>query len=242
MPATSARILLCCAFLTAVLSSAGCADDSSEAASLVEQLGQFPAAIDPRIQGNSGQPTSTEQKRKALYVKLRTLGRAAVPALQHGLMDTDVQIRRNVALYLGEEGGNYAKRAPAPLDLKPFLPQLVKALRDQDQRVKELAAQALEHTGPEAAIAVPDLIRLLEDPAEGLRNSACIGLAGIGPAAHEALPALRRALADRSNDVRRFAQRAIDRIEAKSSKLNSLAPNVRRRYEGRRISTPAADQ
>ena len=142
-------------------------------------------------------------------------------------MDTDVQIRRNVALYLGEEGGNYAKRAPAPFDLRPFLPQLVKALRDQDQRVKELAAQALQHIGPVAAIAVPDLIRLLEDAAEGLRNSACIGLAGIGPAAHEALPALRRALADRSNDVRRFAQRAIDRIEAKSSNLNSLALNPR---------------
>jgi HEAT repeat protein len=78
-----------------------------------------------------------------------------------------------------------------------------------------LASQALGFVGADAVIAVPDLIRLLEDPSEGLRNSACIGLAGIGPPARDALPALRRALSDRSNNVRRFAQRAIDKIAPK---------------------------
>lgn len=158
---------------------------------------------------------SLEQQRAALYLKLRALGRAAIPELQHGLMNPDVQIRRNVALYLGEEGGDYAKRTDGPLDLKPFLPELAKALRDEDELVQGLSAQALEHIGPDAAVAVPDLIRLLEDPSEGLRNSACIGLAGIGPAAREALPALRRALEDPSNDVRRFAERAIQKIDIK---------------------------
>jgi HEAT repeat protein len=38
-------------------------------------------------------------------------------------------------------------------------------------------------------------------------------LAGIGPAARDALPALRRALADPTDNVRRFARRAIDRID-----------------------------
>ncbi len=192
---------------------AGSAQDASEAFALVRQLGQFPAAIDPRIQSGTGQRMPAEQRRETIYVRLRALADAAVPALQDGLTDTDVQIRRNVALYLGWEGGNYAKHAAAPVDLRPFLSQLVLALRDEDQRVKALAAQALEHVGPDAAIAVPDLIRLLEDPSEGLRNSACIGLAGIGPAARAALPALRRALADPSSDVRRFAQRAIERID-----------------------------
>jgi HEAT repeat protein len=120
-----------------------------------------------------------------------------------------------VALYLGEEGGNYAKHAPMPLNLRPFLPQLAQALRDEDERVKALAAQALAHVGSAAAIAVPDLIRLLEDPSEGLKNSACIGLAGIGPAARGALPALRRALTHSSYHVRGFAHRAIERIERK---------------------------
>lgn len=53
-----------------------------------------------------------EQEGEALYVKLRVFGRAAVPALQHGLMDTDAQIRRNVALYLGEEGGTTRSAHP----------------------------------------------------------------------------------------------------------------------------------
>jgi len=173
--------------------------------------------MDPRVQGNTGLPTPIEQRREAIYVRLRAFGELAVPALRGGLTDADVQVRRNVALYLGWEGGNYAKHGAAPLDLKPFLPQLVGALRDEDARVKALAAQALEHVGADAVVAVPDLVRLLEDPSEGLRNSACIGLAGIGPAARDALPALRRALSDPSSDVRRFAQRAIDRIAPKST-------------------------
>jgi hypothetical protein len=50
---------------------------------------------------------------------------------------------------------------------------LVTLLREDDQRVQALAAQALEHVGAEAAIAIPDLLRLLENPQEGLRSSAC---------------------------------------------------------------------
>jgi HEAT repeat protein len=183
---------------------------------LVRQLGQFRAAIDGRINSRTGEPLPAEQQRAALYIQLRTLGAAAIPALTRGLADPDVQIRRNVALYLEWEGGNYARHAPEPLDVKPFVPALVAALRDDDERVAGLAAQALSHAGSAAAVAVPDLLRLLADPREGLRNSACIGLAGIGPAASDALPALQRALSDPSNDVRRFAQRAIDRIAPKA--------------------------
>ena len=203
------------AFFLAAAVVAGAAQGASEAPGLVRQLGQFPAAIDPRVQSNIGQRMPDEQRREAVYVRLRALAQSAVPALQRGLTDADVQVRRNVALYLGFEGGNYAQHAATPLDVRPFLPQLVMALRDQDERVKALSAQALEHVGVDAVVAVPDLVRMLEDPSEGLRNSACIGLAGIGPAARDALPALRRALTDPSNNVRRFAQRAIDKIAQK---------------------------
>ena len=192
----------------------GSAQEASEASALVRQLGQFPASIDGRIQSNTGQPMPVEQRRDRIYIRLRMLAETAVPALQRGLTDPDVQVRKNVALYLEWEGGNYAKHAPMPLDLRPFLPQLAQALRDEDERVKALAAQALAHVGSAAAIAVPDLIRLLQDPSDGLRNSACIGLAGIGRAARAALPALRRALmTDPSITVRGFAHRAIERID-----------------------------
>jgi HEAT repeat protein len=201
------RTWLCVIAVTLIpYSRAPSAQAPSDPAELVRQLGQFRAAISP------GRPGPVEQRRAALYIRLRTLGASAIPALRLGLADSDVQIKRNVALYLSWEGANYAKHAPEPLDLKPFLPQLVVALRDEDERVKELAAQTIAHIGSPAVIAVPDLLRMLESPSEGLRNSACIGLAGIGPPATEALPALRRALSDPSIDVRRFAQRAIDRI------------------------------
>jgi hypothetical protein len=200
-------------------------EDVSE---LVRQLGRFPAAISPGVQGNTGRPLPAEQQREALFIKLRALGASAVPALRLGLADSDVQIRRNVALYLGWEGGNYARHAPQPLDLKPFLSQLVIALRDDDERVKALSAQALAHIGADAVSAVPDLVRLLASPSEGVRNSACIGLAGIGPVAKDALPALRRALDDSSKDVRQFAQRAIDKIRGSAhlSETREGAPSA----------------
>jgi len=202
----------CLALLLVSGAAAGSAQDAGEARALVGQLGQFQPEIDGRI-GNSGQRTPVEQRREATYVKLRGLGARAIPALRQGLTDPDVRVRRNVALYLSFEGGNYAKHADVPLDVTPFLQQLVAALRDEDEWVSARSAQALGHAGAHAAVAVPDLVRLLQDRREGLRNSACIGLHGIGPAARDALPALRRALLDPSNNVRRFAQRAIDRIE-----------------------------
>jgi HEAT repeat protein len=58
-------------------------------------------------------------------------------------------------------------------------------------------------------------IGLLESADERARNSACIALGKIGPLAKAALPALRAALFDASPDVRRFAARAIQRIEQK---------------------------
>ena len=208
--------LLLVALVAIVPASRGYALTSQEASELVRELGQFAAAIDPGFRSDTGERVPAEQRREALYKRLRTLGGAAVPALRSGLSDADVQVRRNVALYLGFEGGNYAKHAAEPLDLAPFLPELAGSLRDADERVRELSAQALGHVGPAAVIAVPDLLRMLVDPSEGLRNSACIALAGIGPAARAALPALQRALTDESPDVRKFAQRAIDRITAQN--------------------------
>ena len=99
------------------------------------------------------------------------------------------------------------------LEIKECLPSLVRALADSDSRVRELTAQAVGATGASGVSAVPALIVLLGSLSDGDRNTACIGLAGIGPAANEALPALKKALFDPNADVRRFAKRAIERIE-----------------------------
>ncbi|HEY5550776.1 MAG TPA: HEAT repeat domain-containing protein, partial [Opitutaceae bacterium] len=177
-----------------------------------QALGQFPAAIPGTVPSNGVLPP-TEQRRREIYDRLWSLGSMALPALCRGLADSDVQVRRNVALFLGVAGGDWYDRGRARLDIKDCVPSLARALADSDGRVRELAAQAVGASGAAGVSAVPALIVLLGSPSEGDRNTACIGLAGIGTAAKDALPALKKALSDPSADVRSFAKRAIERIE-----------------------------
>jgi hypothetical protein len=179
---------------------------------LVQALRQFPAAI-PGVAPSNGVLPPAERLRREIYDRLWSLGSIAVPALCRGLGDPDVQIRRNVALFLGVAGGHWYDRERQRLAIEGCVPALVGALADSDGRVKELAAQAVGATGAAGVPAVSALIGLLASPSEGERNTACIGLAGIGPAANAALPALKKALSDPSAAVQRFAQRAIESID-----------------------------
>lgn len=181
---------------------------------VVRQLGALPASL-PASARSDGSIDPIEQRRHELYARLRALGAGALPALARGLANADVQIRRNVALFLNVAAGSWSSLAGPRLDIHPCLPELIRALHDVDPRVRALAAQAIGEIGPMAALAVPGLVALLGNPDEGSRNSACIGLTGIGPAARQALPALQQALSDQSPDVRRFARRAIDRIDVR---------------------------
>ena len=61
-------------------------------------------------------------------------------------------------------------------------------------------------------LAVPDAVRAVEWYERALGASQ-LWNRGIGPAAKEALPALKKVLSDPSAAVRRFAQRAIERID-----------------------------
>jgi hypothetical protein len=179
---------------------------------LVRQLGPFQAAL-PASAPSNGVPDPVEKRRRDLYAKLFDLGDLALPALINGLTDDDVQLRRNVALFLAVAAGSWYAPSRSRLNIQAALPALIVSLEDPDDRVRELAAQAVGEIGPGADAAVPALIRLLSDPSVGSRNAACIGLRGIGPAAKSGLPALRDALSDPNPDVRRFAQLAIESIE-----------------------------
>lgn len=179
---------------------------------LVGQLGAFQAAIPGTARGD-GSVEPIERRRQELYSQLMAYGQQSLPALGRGLAHSDVQIRRNVALFLNAAGGSWYSRTAGRLNLEPLLPILTATLRDNDPRVRELTAQAIGVIGPAAVSAVPALVTLLADANEGSRNTACIALAAIGPAARQAIPALRRALSDPSADVRDFAQRALDRID-----------------------------
>ncbi len=195
-------------------SSRGPADDQRQADQLVLELRQFPASL-PATVRSDGSSVPIEEQRRRVYGQIRALGTGALPALARGLAGPDVQVRRNVALFLNVVAGNWYEASQPRLNIQACLPGLIAAVKDRDARVRALSAQAIGEIGPSAVAAVPSLVALLGDSEEGSRNSACIGLAGIGPAAREALPALRRALSDPSADVRRFAQRAIGKIEAR---------------------------
>ena len=191
--------------------------DIGGAEGVVEQLRELPTPLP--IVGNGpspvGQPVpipQSEALRDAKYRELHRLGPAGVTALARAYGDTDVRLRRNVALALLvlSEG---IWPGLDKLDVSLALPELTVALRDDDPDVRAWSAQAIAMIGPGAGSAVPALIRLLGNADEGSRNSACIGLKGIGRAASSALPALRTALSDRTTDVREFASRAILAIE-----------------------------
>ena len=89
-----------------VASSAQSADE------LVAELRQFPPGL-PATGPSNGIPDPKEERRQALYDRLWSLGPAALPALRRGLADPDVQVRRNVALFLGIAGGPWYRAGKA---------------------------------------------------------------------------------------------------------------------------------
>jgi HEAT repeat protein len=176
---------------------------------LVEQLRDLPTPLQA-----GGKPTPLELRRREVYRALLERGNSVLPALERGLRDPDVAMRRSVAATLNVLAlGYFYADGQHKLDILPSLSVLIGALQDEDSYVRAWTAQAIGTIGPAAAPAVPALIALLVNGDEGAHISACIGLRGIGPAAKDALPALRQALSDPSEDLRRFAQLAIERIE-----------------------------
>ena len=208
----SISLLLRAAFILITIACTESAASPQSADDLVAELREFQAGL-PGIARSDGTPDPTEERRRAIYDRLWTLGPEAIPALNRGLADPDVQIRRNVARFLGVAGDTWYDRTRPPLDIRPCLKSLITALSDTDARVRALAAQAIGAIGPAASPAVPALITLLSSTDEESRNTALIGLRRIGPAAPDALPAIRQALNDPSADVRRFAQLASGAIE-----------------------------
>jgi len=182
---------------------------------LIQELRELPAAIGPEIRSD-GRPIPEEVQRHRVYEQLRDLGsKVALPALARALADPDVQVRRNVALFLTVYAGGWDDPSEPRVNITACLPALIAALKDDDARVRQLSAQAIGEIGPGAAAAMANLVALLADRDEGTRNSACMGLAGLGSAATKAIPALKKALKDPSADVRRSAQQAIDQIGAR---------------------------
>jgi HEAT repeat protein len=180
--------------------------NSNPADRLIRELRDLPAGLSP---------TGSDERRFAVYGQLHDLGQDALSAIVRGLRDTDVQIRRQVVLFLGFGAFSQSTRRIDFQGCQTCLSAVIAALKDSDSRVRELAAQAVGTFGPIGVQAVPALIDLLKYPDVGSRNTACIGLRILGPPAKDALPALRAALADTHPDVRTLARVAIEKIDLK---------------------------
>jgi HEAT repeat protein len=132
-------------------------------------------------------------RRAAAEGLARAGDRSAVAAIESGVStDSSPAVRAAMAFALQKLGGNYVAR-------------LANAL-DSDRTAAQIAAYFLE-LGPAVA---PQLAPHLKDPSESIRGNAALILGAIGgPAERDALQPL---LQDRSSEVRRAAERAIERI------------------------------
>jgi HEAT repeat protein len=104
------------------------------------------------------------------------------------------------------------------------VPELTRALRDEDRRVRWFAAEALGLIGPEAKAATPALVEAIRSPdvatgdavddGEALKDGpirliAAFALGRIGPGARAAVPELIAALSGPDSRVRGAAARAL---------------------------------
>ena len=94
---------------------------------------------------------------------------------------------------------------------RPSVPWLARALVDKDERIKELAAEALAAIGPDASAAVPALVEaLLDEDIGGAWGHASTALASIGQAA---VPNLIDSLSDSSEVTRDIAFQTLGQLK-----------------------------
>jgi HEAT repeat protein len=119
------------------------------------------------------------------------------------LNDANVEVRREAVTAMGA------------LRVRETVPELITALKDDDEEIRARAAEALWCFGRDSREAVPALTAALKDPSAKVRLNAAGALGEIGPDARNALPALQAARRDRDEDVRDTVEKALRRIQRK---------------------------
>ncbi len=124
------------------------------------------------------------------------------------MADGNDRVRAKVVEALGRIGESAAEAA---------VPGLMRALRDPDNGVCALAAEALGQMGVSADGAIPSLVRSLKHISPEVRRTAAEALGKMGETAAGARPALETAARDEDGGVRSQAIRALGAIGGSTS-------------------------
>ena len=81
----------------------------------------------------------------------------------------------------------------------PAVPELIKALKNNDPRVRYQAAQVLGRIGPDAEAAVAALVRAIDDPEPQVQKAATRSIGQIRSDSGEAIRALMQVISKASN-------------------------------------------
>jgi len=119
------------------------------------------------------------------------------------MADGNDRVRAKAVQALGKIGESAAEAA---------VPSLMRALRDQDNGVCALAAEALGQMGASADGAIPSLVRTLRHISPEVRRAAALALGRMGETAAGARPALETAARDEDGGVRAQSIRALGSI------------------------------
>lgn len=168
---------------------------------------------DPKVRNQAAERLSS-MGMKAIMLKGRFKGEAAIPALIDALKDSESQVRYHALSAL-----NWLMDNRKPPDLATIVPTVTELLADAYDGTRWQAAAVLGEIGPPARTAVPLLTKALADSDDTVRGSAAEALEKIGPESKVAVPQLIKLLKDPSDQVRESAADAIARLDPGSAQV-----------------------
>jgi HEAT repeat protein len=127
----------------------------------------------------------------------------------------DVQERRDAAYALAIISYDYGLDREA----KDVVPVLIDGLKDPDDKIRQMSANALGSMGRHAAPAITALIAEAANRESEVREVAIVALGQLGPVAKEAVPVLLEAYREKWGDAysHHFTGEALKRIDPQAA-------------------------
>jgi HEAT repeat protein len=98
------------------------------------------------------------------------------------------------------------------------LPVLIEGLKDRDEWIQQMSANALGPMGRYASPAIPALTVMAADRECKMRDAAILALGNIGPAAKDAVPVLLEVYRENGDQYRhQFAAHALKQIDPRAA-------------------------